>query len=90
MHSPAQRGLGKQPRRIERRQRRIGVAGDQGNLGAAENHRIAPPLVKLEDDVSKILTGTVLEATVDQLTKDNVVDTLTFLGFRDFASNAVV
>ena len=35
-----QRGAGEQPRRVPRRQRRVGVVHDQRDLSAAEHHRV--------------------------------------------------
>src|SRR5262249_19697556 len=76
-------------RRVERGQRRVGFRDEQRDLGAAKNHRIAPPLTKLVDDLSKILPGAFLEAAVDQLAEDDLVDALAFTGRGNLATDAV-
>src|SRR5262245_51131817 len=72
----AKGGTRQSPRRVEGRQRRIGLRDEQGDLGAAENHRIATPLTQRVDDLSKHLSGTVLEATANQFVEDDLVDRL--------------
>src|SRR5262249_56156424 len=62
---------------------------EEGELGAAEKHRIASPLTKGFDDLAKIPPGTVLEATVDELAEDDLVDTLAFLCSGNLPSDAV-
>jgi hypothetical protein len=85
----AERRPRQKARGIERRQRRVGVADDQRNLGAAQHDGIAASTLHPLDDAPVVENRLRLEDAADELIHDDAVDLLALLVVRTDVVQAV-
>ena len=64
------------PRRVDRRQRRVGFGDEQRDFGATQHHTVTPTSPELLDQRLKITPRLVREFALDQLVENDPVDSL--------------
>jgi hypothetical protein len=83
----AERGACKGARRIDGGEIRFSFGDEERDLGAAQDDRVAAAGAERSNHLLKVLARFVRELPLDQLSENDVVDTLAIAAVRSFPVN---